>query len=447
MRRPLLAVVMSGHLLAWAAGCGVAESTVSGGKRLDGGTRDGGGGSTGNCIAMPEVCDGLDNDCDGVADNGFDNDQDGWSSCLEDCNDFDPAMHPGAVEILDSKDNDCDGKVDNRISGVDSDGDGYQYGTPTNGLPPDCNDDEPYVGPGAVEVAGDNTDNNCNGQVDEAVTGCDAAVSAGASSPGDFARAAEICGGITNSAFNAGSSSQARAVMASFGSSWVPKAGSRFFMLSTGHAREGSSGYVPQPGMDLGYSAADPASGTSVNDLTLLTLTLKAPQNARSFSFDFAFFSAEYPEFVGSAFNDRFVAVLTSQALPGQFKSAACAAAGESGCRQGNISFDGNGKEVSVNNSYFVVCQSDPQAPNAQCNPALVSQLAGTGYEKSDGLRPIGGGSGWLTTKAPVKPGETIQLQFAVLDEEDHIYDSSVLVDNFKWEAQSVQGPVTSPIN
>jgi len=101
-----------------------------------------------------------------------------------------------------------------------------------------------------------------------------------------------------------------------------------------------------------------------------------------------------------------------------------------------------------VNNNYFIVCQPDPvEAPGAPCNATLVPQLAGTGYDKSDGLRPMGGGSGWLTTRAPVKPGETIQLQFAILDEEDHIYDSAVLVDNFRWEAQSVQGPTTSPIN
>ena len=54
-----------------------------------------------------------------------------------------------------------------------------------------------------------------------------------------------------------------------------------------------------------------------------------------------------------------------------------------------------------------------------------------------------GGATGWLTTKAPVKPGETITLRFLVLDEGDAKLDSAVLIDNFKWDTTSVAAPVT----
>ena len=67
-----------------------------------------------------EVCDGLDNDCDGLTDNGLSTDNDGdsyndISSCLHpvDCNDNSDAIYPGANEMCDGVDNDCDGEIDN----------------------------------------------------------------------------------------------------------------------------------------------------------------------------------------------------------------------------------------------------------------------------------------------------------------------------------------------
>lgn len=56
--------------------------------------------------------DGIDQDCDGADRPPSDDDGDGYTEVDGDCNDADPLLNPDAEEVCDGLDNDCNGRID-----------------------------------------------------------------------------------------------------------------------------------------------------------------------------------------------------------------------------------------------------------------------------------------------------------------------------------------------
>ena len=118
--------------------------------------------------SVPELCNAVDDDCDGVLPAiEVDGDGDGFIACA-DCDDGAPLRYPGAPELCDGLDNDCDAAVSG--DELDGDGDGYVECQPWVGAAGtaggDCNDLLANVYLGAPDGC-DNLDNDCNGIIDD----------------------------------------------------------------------------------------------------------------------------------------------------------------------------------------------------------------------------------------------------------------------------------------
>jgi hypothetical protein len=110
----------------------------------------------------------------------------GYVADKYDCNDQNAAINPLATEVCDGLDNDCDGQIDESFTLVvqypDEDGDGFgsdsappesycmlQQGYSINNA--DCNDEVNGINPNATETC-DGIDNNCAGGTDENGANC-----------------------------------------------------------------------------------------------------------------------------------------------------------------------------------------------------------------------------------------------------------------------------------
>ncbi len=205
---------------------------VEGASDCDG-ERSCGPGGLSECDApepQPELCNGLDDNCDGEIDEGFDvgvacaadagGCMDGLTVCAPDgasviC---EGGSGQSSETLCDGADDNCNGVID---EGCDDDGDGYcdidmtfagSPECPSGGN--DCDDTEPTVNPGGTETC-DNLDNDCDGSTDgisESCAGqcgngtrsCAAGSWTACSGPGQLCDPAQACCQSNGCAYEAG---------------------------------------------------------------------------------------------------------------------------------------------------------------------------------------------------------------------------------------------------
>lgn len=350
----------------------------------------------------------------------------------------------------------------------DTDGDGY---TITEG---DCDDCDPNVNPNAVEVPtapGDEAgDEDCDGEIDEEEPSCDDGLALDDDDPVNAARAMEICKassgegdwGLVSAAwvlpdgnpvppppltslYDAG-----HGILDDFGPFVDVRRGSNMLALSSGFARRPGDPLFNGHNIDKFYASGQPegfpkespscpgVTSGPPRDGAAIELVLRPPSNATGLSFEFNFYTYEWPLYVCSVYNDFFAALLWPPPPDSD---------------EGSISFDSMGNTVSVNSAFLSVCgcpgnPPDPCLAGAQ-NKAFECpngdlELLGTGF----GFDTEGedhAATGWLVTRTTVPNDEDVRLRLSVHDSNDPFLDSLVLIDNFKWIANAV-GTQTEPI-
>ncbi len=187
---------------------------------------------------------------------------------------------------------------------------------------------------------------------------------------------------------------------------WGPREGDSFLFISN------AAGAVPDDdgvltvesyidtndNPDGGSLPAPIASAVSPNDLLWLQFEVEVPEDVSGFALDAAFFSEEFPEYVGTSFNDALIVWAETGTFSGDL------------CQTGGLP-----------------CTVTGVWPTAFMPGA--GELVGTGFEND-------GATTWFTIRGPADPGGTLQLTIAIFDDGDSGFTTAALLDAFVWECE-----------
>lgn len=173
-----------------------------------------------------------------------------------------------------------------------------------------------------------------------------------------------------------------------------PVHGLSFAVLSTGKTANINT---PDQSTETSTILGGPKNAQN-GDLTQLKLRLHVPADANCAAIDFAFYTEEYPNFFNTLYHDVFTAEL-------------------------------GGSNLAIVGSEIVAPLNFAVAPDG----GLISSQTMFGLSGNTGTT-YGGATPLLTARTPITPGITTEFVFSIQDLGDPIYDSTVFLDNFRWE-------------
>jgi len=151
---------------------------------------------------------------------------------------------------------------------------------------------------------------------------------------------------------------------------------------------------------DGGSPVDNPSRGDTAFDVSTLRIGVNVPAGANCLSLDYRFLSEEFPEFVGTDYNDAFIAELDTS------------------------TWTTSGSTISAPNDFATHTGASGVNVNG-VGPVAVSaaEASDTTYDAATGL---------VTTKTPITPGaHTVIL--SIFDQGDSAYDSAAFVDNLRF--------------
>ena len=347
-----------------------------------------------------ELCNNeIDDDCNGVVDDGTDFDGDGVGACFDCCETTDQCPFPQKAWDANSPSDMCEYEV------IETDCETGISGSSTNA----------YDYAKAIGICKTTTeDSNDWGLIDAQI--------------------------LTPTGNSSNVHTGSNGLLSALGNVIKPKEGSLMLALTSsklvgtkisdtsysGGTTSGAPGdWVAANGGSFPSADSCSSSGTSgsVNDAVMLQMRIRTPKTAKSFSFNIYFLTIEYPTWICSQYNDFFIALLDSGYTSSDPNLQ--------NPKDKNLAMDAAGNPVGVNlapSGLFTQCSPVSSYPATQESCKGTEELEGTGFEGH-------GGTGWLTTRGNVVGGEVITLRLAIWDLSDHALDSLVLIDNFKWDA------------